>query len=72
MGFLIVTRKLFIILCFWYKLLIRQGKNLAQRYGKGSWVVITGSSDGIGKQFAIILAKQGFNIVLVARNQNKL
>lgn len=47
-------------------------KNLATRYGPGSWVVITGGSDGIGKGFARVLAKQGFSICLIARNPTKL
>lgn len=34
--------------------------------------VVTGASDGIGKEFALQLAKAGFNIVLVARNKAKL
>ena len=40
-------------------------------YGDG-WAVITGASDGLGKQYAIELAKSGFNIVLIARNLAKL
>ena len=35
-------------------------------------MVVTGASDGIGKEFAIQLAKHGFNIVLVSRTQSKL
>lgn len=34
--------------------------------------VVTGSTDGIGKHYALELAKRGFNIVLVARNLCKL
>jgi 17beta-estradiol 17-dehydrogenase / very-long-chain 3-oxoacyl-CoA reductase len=42
-------------------------------YGpKGSWVVITGASDGIGKEFAIQLGRKGYNLVLVSRTQSKL
>lgn len=41
--------------------------NLAERYGKGSWVVVTGSSDGLGRAIALDFASMGFNIVLVAR-----
>jgi len=47
-------------------------KDLAARYGKNSWVVVTGASDGIGKGFCEEFAKEGFNIVLIARNQEKL
>ena len=35
-------------------------------------MVVTGASDGIGKQFSIILASKGFNIVLISRTQSKL
>ena len=35
-------------------------------------VVITGATDGIGKEFALQLAKAGFNIVLVSRSEEKL
>ena len=45
-------------------------KNLKQRYG-GGWALVTGASDGLGKQYSIELAKSGFNIVLMARNGDK-
>ena len=50
----------------------RTGHDLLERYGQGSWACITGASDGGGKALAIELAKRGFNIILVARNQSKL
>ena len=34
--------------------------------------MVTGATDGIGKEFAIQLAKAGFNILLVARNKDLL
>jgi len=43
---------------------------LLQKYG--SWAVVTGSSNGLGKEFAIQLAKLGFNLVLVARRKSLL
>lgn len=43
-----------------------------ERYGKDSWAVVTGSSDGIGLAAAKHLAAKGFNIVLIARNLEKL
>lgn len=38
----------------------------------GSWAVITGSTDGIGRAYAFQLAKRGVNIVLISRSQEKL
>lgn len=38
----------------------------------GEWALVTGSTDGIGKAYAIELAKRGFNIILVSRTKEKL
>ncbi|XP_074587821.1 very-long-chain 3-oxoacyl-CoA reductase 1-like [Curcuma longa] len=48
---------------------LRPGKNL-RRYG--SWAVVTGSTDGIGRSFALQLAREGLNLVLVGRSPDKL
>ncbi|KAI9023522.1 hypothetical protein CLU79DRAFT_748925 [Phycomyces nitens] len=40
--------------------------------GSGAWAVITGASDGIGKEFADQLAKKKFNVLLVSRTASKL
>lgn len=44
------------------------------KYGAkdNTWAVVTGASDGLGKEYAFQLAKRGFNIVLVSRTQSKL
>lgn len=34
--------------------------------------VITGSTDGIGKEYALQLAERGFNIVLISRSKTRL
>jgi 17beta-estradiol 17-dehydrogenase / very-long-chain 3-oxoacyl-CoA reductase len=47
-------------------------KVTVERYGKGSWAVVTGCTDGIGKAFALELASRGFNLVLISRNIDKL
>ncbi|XP_060561787.1 very-long-chain 3-oxoacyl-CoA reductase-like isoform X2 [Ruditapes philippinarum] len=39
---------------------------------KGEWAVVTGATDGIGKEYAIQLASYGINIVLISRTQSKL
>jgi 17beta-estradiol 17-dehydrogenase / very-long-chain 3-oxoacyl-CoA reductase len=46
--------------------------NLRNKYGAGSWAVVTGATAGIGREFCLQLANQGFNIVLIARNKEKL
>lgn len=59
----------FLIIEFLYFRLI--GKISIEKYQYG-WVVITGASDGIGKEIAVVLAKRGFKIILISRNKIKL
>ncbi len=40
--------------------------------GSKTWAVVTGGSDGIGLGICKKLAKEGFNICIVARNQSKM
>jgi hypothetical protein len=39
--------------------------NLLKRYGEGSWTFISGDNSGIGKEFALKLAKQVYLIFLI-------
>ena len=48
-----------------YKYFFIKEKNLISRYGKDSWVIITGGSSGQGKQFCLEFAKRGFNIFII-------
>ncbi|MFK7898557.1 MAG: SDR family NAD(P)-dependent oxidoreductase [Myxococcota bacterium] len=47
-----------------------EGEAFRERFGP--WAVIAGGSDGIGAAFAENLASQGFNLVLIARDEAKL
>ncbi|KAL1302191.1 hypothetical protein AAFC00_002621 [Neodothiora populina] len=71
-GVLFVSLKIF---SFWRliaSLFILPGASLSKFGKKGTWAVVTGASDGIGKEYALQLAAKGFNVVLVSRTQSKL
>ncbi|KAM3927297.1 very-long-chain 3-oxoacyl-CoA reductase-B-like [Leptodactylus fuscus] len=38
----------------------------------GGWAVVTGATDGIGKAYAMELARRGFDVVLISRTVEKL
>ncbi|XP_076021243.1 17-beta-hydroxysteroid dehydrogenase type 3 [Genypterus blacodes] len=38
----------------------------------GEWAVVTGSSEGIGRAYALELATQGMNVVIMSRTKEKL
>lgn len=46
--------------------------DITERYGKGSYAVITGGAQGIGKAFALDLAAKGFNLILFDLNEEEL
>lgn len=43
----------------------------ARYYNKNTWAIVTGASDGIGKEFSYKMASLGFNVCLMARNKDK-
>ena len=77
-SFLISFLKIFLIIFFIrigyfiYRKFFRKPHDLLQRYGNDSYVLITGASDGIGKEFSFQFAKRGFNLILVSRTLSKL
>ncbi|KAH7515612.1 hypothetical protein FEM48_Zijuj10G0045000 [Ziziphus jujuba var. spinosa] len=69
LGFFTILKKSATFLNWVFITFIRDPKDL-KRYG--SWAMVTGSTDGIGKAFAYQLAKKGLNLILVSRNSSKL
>ncbi|XP_074557499.1 very-long-chain 3-oxoacyl-CoA reductase 1-like [Curcuma longa] len=68
-GLLALLRISLLLLRWAFVTFLRRGKDLR---GYGSWAVVTGSTDGIGKAFAFQLAREGLNVLLVGRNPEKL
>ena len=50
----------------------RKRTDLPKVFGEGSWVIVAGSTDSIGYEFCLQLAAQGFNLVMLGRNAQKL
>ncbi|KAI1347077.1 hypothetical protein F5Y01DRAFT_257570 [Xylaria sp. FL0043] len=71
-GALWVGSKTLSVLHLVLSMFVLSGTNLRKYGGKGTWAVVTGASDGLGKEFATQLAAKGFNLLLVSRTQSKL
>ncbi|KAK2626377.1 hypothetical protein QTJ16_004639 [Diplocarpon rosae] len=71
-GALWLGIKVFSYIRLLLSLFVFSGKNLRSYGKKGTWAVVTGASDGIGKEYAIQLAQKGFNLLLVSRTASKL
>ncbi|KAK7247357.1 hypothetical protein RIF29_42238 [Crotalaria pallida] len=70
LGF-ILTLKHFISISTWiFNTFFRSEKDLITSYG--SWAMVTGATDGIGKALAYQLARRGLNLLLVSRSSHKL
>ena len=72
LGWVLLSKLIYSLVRFVYVVYVRKGHNLLERYGKGSYCLITGSTDGIGLCFAQKLAERGFNIILTGRTKEKI
>ncbi|KAI1775529.1 short chain dehydrogenase [Hypoxylon cercidicola] len=72
LGALFVGSKVLGFLRLFLSVFVLSGTNLKKYGKKGTWAVVTGASDGLGKEFATQLAAKGFNLVLVSRTLSKL
>ncbi|XP_023542253.1 very-long-chain 3-oxoacyl-CoA reductase-like protein At1g24470 [Cucurbita pepo subsp. pepo] len=69
LGFLIILQRSTTVVRWVYRAFLRPPKDLG-RYG--SWGIVTGATDGIGKSFAYQLASAGLNLILISRSSAKL
>jgi short-subunit dehydrogenase len=70
---LLVLLKIFVfrIIPFVNQYFFTSELDLSKRYGKGSWVLITGASSGMGERFAHEFADRGFNLLLIGSKRTK-
>uniref|UniRef100_A0A914YRZ2 Uncharacterized protein n=1 Tax=Panagrolaimus superbus TaxID=310955 RepID=A0A914YRZ2_9BILA len=63
----ILYRLIWSIYIIIYPYLIATPKDLHKLAGEeAKWAAVTGSTDGIGKEYAIQLAQKGFNLILIS------
>lgn len=72
LGFIIFLRWALNLLIWAYNMALGAKRDLTAIYGRKSYVVITGGSEGIGLAWARQFAQKGFNLFLVSRSEEKL
>lgn len=69
LGLYYLLKLVWIIVVNFWRYFLRPRKNL-KKYG--SWAIVTGCTDGIGKAIADEFALKGLNLVLISRTASKL
>lgn len=75
LGITTILYGVYNVASFLLSTLVLPGTSLSKFRGPSStptYAVITGASDGIGKEYALQLARKGFSLILVSRTQKKL
>ncbi|KAL8677744.1 MAG: hypothetical protein Q9186_005854 [Xanthomendoza sp. 1 TL-2023] len=71
-GLLLLLSKLYSLLRLLFSLFILPGTPLRSFGPAKSYAIITGASDGLGKEFALHLSRIPFNLLLISRTSSKL
>lgn len=71
-GFVFLTCKAYNLLRLVFSLFILPGQPLRTFGPPSSYAIITGASDGLGKEFALQLSRTPFNLLLISRTGAKL
>ncbi|KAJ2691124.1 hypothetical protein IWW39_000184 [Coemansia spiralis] len=72
-GIGVVAYYVSLVITLLFDVFVRSGIKL-ERFGAGSgaWAVVTGCTDGLGREAALELARKKFNVVLISRSAPKL
>ncbi|KAJ2741114.1 hypothetical protein GGI20_005414 [Coemansia sp. BCRC 34301] len=72
-GIGVVAYYLSLVITLLFDVFVRAGIKLEKfGAGQGAWAVVTGCTDGLGREAAMELARKKFNLVLISRSQAKL
>ncbi|KAL8950470.1 MAG: hypothetical protein Q9222_003510, partial [Ikaeria aurantiellina] len=71
-GFIFLSSKLLSLIRLLLSLFILPGVPLRSFGPPSSWAIITGASDGLGKEYTLQLSRTPFNLLLISRTASKL
>ncbi|KAL8709324.1 MAG: hypothetical protein Q9220_005917 [cf. Caloplaca sp. 1 TL-2023] len=71
-GFTFLSSKILSLIRLLLSLFILPGVPLRSFGPPSSWAIITGASDGLGKEYALQLSRAPFNLLLISRTASKL
>lgn len=72
LGLAVVLQLVFRVYQTLWEVFFIKPTDLPKVFGKGSWIIVTGSTASIGYEFCLQLAAQGFNLIMLGRDSKKL